>query len=114
MSTIDVLSAAAICAGAITVGAGAVALMADSSSVTADLIASNAVATNWSSSSPCSARTVTSEPAVVLTVILIGASVLATDISFFKWSNETLFVSPLSYFHCELYSLPALFNVYPN
>jgi hypothetical protein len=56
------------------IGAGTVPRIACSSSVVADVMAANPVATTWSSSSPLLARTVTKLPDAVLIVILIGAS----------------------------------------
>jgi len=56
--------------------AALVGLTAASISLTADASDAKDMATTWSSSSPLLARTVTREPATVLTVILIGASVL--------------------------------------
>jgi hypothetical protein len=48
--------------------------IADSSSVVADASDASVIATVWSSSSALDARSVMSEPAADLTVILIGAS----------------------------------------
>ena len=71
------LNAVAIAA---TAGLGGTAALpprtAASNSATADDTDASDSATTWSSSSPLSARTVTREPAAVLTVMLIGASVL--------------------------------------
>jgi len=61
--------------GGTAVLTGAVPRTAASSSAVADASDASVSATVWSSSSALDARTVTSEPAADLTVILIGASV---------------------------------------
>jgi hypothetical protein len=102
------LNAAAIAAVA---GAGGTAALAPrtaaSNSAVADASDASDSATVWSSSSALAARTVTSEPAADLTVILIGASVCMFLLDSGYYSARTAYIFCIRFYVLVEYNICA-------